>query len=737
MALERFIPKSPDMFIRNSQDFEVAKFGHLNTIVEYINNNSAKPAGLNGYVQFNDNSALGGDAGLFWDNVNKRLGVGTVTPLVPLNIYNNNAGISSVILVEQDTAAIIGQINQYRKNGSVNLVSGAEIGRLSFGGYFNSTYSPFSQVCSAVLGYYGGTGTDRVGGLRLVTWNGGGQTTRLQVSPDGKIGIGTTAPSAKLSILGEGSTSATTALLVQNSLGTQSFSVNDDRIVSIPYRVETPFIRNSSGNLVLFAGNFEVEIQSSNPTNVSGSLRTTGQITTTDNGTKSIINVNNLVPSTSASFGTLNGFAFTSTITQTTGTIRGIYINPTLTASTDFRAIETTVGNVLLATTSGNVGIGTSSPTSKLYLDGGIFTKKYYTDTADQTINFGSAYELFGTPHASSGYSFFINPTGFSSGWDVNIGNATTYFNFNYSTGFSAFKVNATALILGESELSFYKSSPDTGWSYNSAGGWDFVIRGSADEKLRIKSGGNVLIGTSTDLGGKLSIKGSGSTSSTTSLLVQNSSGTTILLLNDTGTLSVGNGNQGTINAGTLNLGYPNTITYNSSYNMIIGGTTAGSGTISIDGSSIRFLAANNGITYTQPIAKSFLIKKEQGGADATSFLNISGADQTDAGQAGAGGVVRIYGGLNNGIATQGLLILAHNGTTTQGAVVVGGTSANAAALLDIQSTTKGFLYPRMTTAERVAIASPPNGLMVFDTDVQNLCYRRDGVWVQATFAAV
>ena len=36
MALERFIPKSPDIFIRNSQDFEVAKFGHLNTIVEMV-----------------------------------------------------------------------------------------------------------------------------------------------------------------------------------------------------------------------------------------------------------------------------------------------------------------------------------------------------------------------------------------------------------------------------------------------------------------------------------------------------------------------------------------------------------------------------------------------------------------------------------------------------------------------------------------------------------------------------
>ena len=233
MALERFIPKSPDANIRNSQDFEVAKFGHLNTIVEYINNNSAKPAGLNGYVQFNDNNALGGDAGLFWDNVNKRLGVGTVTPIVPLNIYNNNPGISSVILVEQDTSAIIGQINQYRKNGSVNLISGAEIGRLSFGGYFNSTYSPFSQVCSAITAYYGGTGTDRVGGLRLTTWNGFGQTTRLQVAPDGKVSIGTTGSNAKLQIVGEGSTSATTSLLVQNSSGTAALTVDDNRNVIV------------------------------------------------------------------------------------------------------------------------------------------------------------------------------------------------------------------------------------------------------------------------------------------------------------------------------------------------------------------------------------------------------------------------------------------------------------------------------------------------------------------------
>jgi hypothetical protein len=264
------------------------------------------------------------------------------------------------------------------------------------------------------------------------------------------------------------------------------------------------------------------------------------------------------------------------------------------------------------------------------------------------------------------------------------------------------------------------------------------LITGAGSTRLTIKQAGNVGIGA-TGPTARLQVQGSGTTSGTTAFLVTNGAATpaNLFSVTDNGAIVCGIGGQGSVQLGTLNLVYPNTITYSSSYNFIIGGTTAGSGTISVDGSSIRFLAANNGISYTQPTAKSFLIQKEQGGSDATSFLNISGADMTNTAYAAKGGPVRIYGGLNNGIAEQGLVVLAHNGTTTQGAVVVGGTSANASALIDIQSTTKGFLPPRMTTAERVAISSPANGLIVFDTDVQNLCYRRDGVWVQATFAAV
>ncbi len=50
--------------------------------------------------------------------------------------------------------------------------------------------------------------------------------------------------------------------------------------------------------------------------------------------------------------------------------------------------------------------------------------------------------------------------------------------------------------------------------------------------------------------------------------------------------------------------------------------------------------------------------------------------------------------------------------------VGIGTQSPDASAMLDVQSTTKGILVPRMTSAQRLAIPSgAPNGLLVFDTD--------------------
>jgi hypothetical protein len=51
-------------------------------------------AGNSGNVQFNNGGAFGGDDGLFWDNTNKWLGIGTTTPTVPLDVV---VGTTSVV----------------------------------------------------------------------------------------------------------------------------------------------------------------------------------------------------------------------------------------------------------------------------------------------------------------------------------------------------------------------------------------------------------------------------------------------------------------------------------------------------------------------------------------------------------------------------------------------------------------------------------------------------------------
>ena len=54
---------------------------------------------------------------------------------------------------------------------------------------------------------------------------------------------------------------------------------------------------------------------------------------------------------------------------------------------------------------------------------------------------------------------------------------------------------------------------------------------------------------------------------------------------------------------------------------------------------------------------------------------------------------------------------------TTYAQVGIGTTTPDGSAALDITSTTKGLLIPRMTNAQRLAIASPVAGLQLFVTD--------------------
>lgn len=62
--------------------------------------------------------------------------------------------------------------------------------------------------------------------------------------------------------------------------------------------------------------------------------------------------------------------------------------------------------------------------------------------------------------------------------------------------------------------------------------------------------------------------------------------------------------------------------------------------------------------------------------------------------------------------------------------VGIGTTTPNPTAVLDVTATDKGVLIPRLTTAQRNAIASPATGLMVYDTNLGCFYYFNSTAWI-------
>jgi len=67
------------------------------------------------------------------------------------------------------------------------------------------------------------------------------------------------------------------------------------------------------------------------------------------------------------------------------------------------------------------------------------------------------------------------------------------------------------------------------------------------------------------------------------------------------------------------------------------------------------------------------------------------------------------------------------------GSVGLGTTAISASAILDISSTTKGFLPPRMTSINRTGISGPVAGLVVYDTTLNKLCVYNGTAWEAIT----
>ena len=171
---------------------------------EYADSISGSPAGSDGEVQFNNAGSFGADSSHFWDNTNKRLGIGTATPRSELHI----AGTGSIILASgsgSGTATISDATTSIKVSPNAGSLTQYSSG-IGFNHLFNyggSTAYDAWNTAWIGLKYNSGAGnTD----ARLVFAT---RTTamtqpveKMTIMPDGKVGIGDTAPNQKLGIKG-------------------------------------------------------------------------------------------------------------------------------------------------------------------------------------------------------------------------------------------------------------------------------------------------------------------------------------------------------------------------------------------------------------------------------------------------------------------------------------------------------------------------------------------------------
>ena len=221
--------------------------------------------------------------------------------------------------------------------------------------------------------------------------------TSMTILQNGNVGIGMT-PTAKLTIKAPGALSTDIALRVRNSADTSD-------LLSIAGNGNVTSLNGFTiGSTASAAGIFPSGVSGRESVTIRSSLlpSATGNDIVLSNGqgevanlssTRNLININRGFNPTSGN-GIYNLLQIEGTINQTggaNGVTRGLFINPTLTAAADFRAIETTVGNVVLGSTSGNVGIGTTAPNAKLDVNGNTII------TGSLIVTNGITGSLFGT----------------------------------------------------------------------------------------------------------------------------------------------------------------------------------------------------------------------------------------------------------------------------------------------------------------------------------------------------
>jgi hypothetical protein len=226
------------------------------------------------------------NANLFWDNTNNRLGIGTASPIAPLVVQSNSGALG--ISIRQRTG-----------NDFANLL--------------------FTNLSDTTLGGVGYVATSR---MRFMAGGLGDAFERLSVfQSTGNVAINTTTDAGyKLDVNG--------TARVQNHI----FLASGFSYISLGNNV------NLRSNIAGGSG-YIIDVQSYNTLNSSSN----------EQGFANFLGT--YAPTSVSGTPAFNALKVTPTINQTGGAnqiTRGLFINPTLTAVADFRAIEVASGITIL-----------------------------------------------------------------------------------------------------------------------------------------------------------------------------------------------------------------------------------------------------------------------------------------------------------------------------------------------------------------------------------------------------
>lgn len=314
----------------------------------------------------------------------------------------------------------------------------------------------------------------------------------------------------------------------------------------------------------------------------------------------------------------------------------------------------------------------------------------------------------------------------------------------------------AAALIFNNTSNDFYvgidnsTGSAITGTAYArlilGIGAYPLIFGTNSVERARFFAGGNFALGSTSDSGQRLQVsgdtllKGSG----TNVLLVENSDGSDLIKFVNNGWIDIGNAGSGasmrifpfTTTYGSADLSGRNLqfLSYATTQSAIEGAFYFTGINFSQTSGAQKFVNIANGFTPTSGTATFTLLNlaptiNQTGGANgitrglyvapiltaAGDWRSIEWSNNSGWGLYGAGTAANyIAGNLLLGASTPNSgERLQVTGTSVIKDIT---TSSVASALLQLSSTTKGFLPPRMTTTQKNAIASPAAGLVVYDT---------------------